>query len=72
MFYSSKDPEQLQSVVNEELRKVLKFCAANMLSINFKKTVNYTIITSPKKKTNISITVCSIEQKAQIKYLGVY
>ena len=56
---------------NEELGKVLKFCAANMLSINFKKT-NYMIITSPTKKTNIRITVCNIEQKSQIKYLGVF
>ena len=71
MFYSSRDPEQLQSVINEELGKVLKFCAANMLSINFKKT-NYMIITSPKKKTSIRITVCNIEQKSQIKYLGVF
>ena len=63
MFYSSKNSEELQSVVNEELGKVLKFCAANMLSTNFKKT-NYMIITSPKKKTNIKITVCSIEQKS--------
>ena len=55
MFYSSKDPEQLQSVINEELGKVLKFCAENMLSIKFKNT-NYMIITSPKKKTNIRIT----------------
>ena len=57
MFYSLKDPEQLQSVINEELAKVLKFCAANILSINFKNT-NYMIITSPKKKTNIRITAC--------------
>ena len=71
MFYSSKDPEQLQSVINEELGKVLKFCAANILSINFKNT-NYMIITSPKKKTNIRITACNIEQKSQIKYLGVF
>ena len=42
-----------------------------MLSINFKKT-NYMIIASPKKKTNISITTCCIEQKSQIKYLGVF
>ena len=42
-----------------------------MLSINFKKT-NYMIISSPKKKTNIRITVCSIEQKSEIKYLGVF
>ena len=71
MFYSSKDPEQVQSVVNEELGKVLKFCAANMLSINFMEK-NYIIITSPKKKTNIRITLCSIEQTSQIKYLGVF
>ena len=71
MFYSSKDPEQLQSVINEELGKVLKFCAANMLSINFKNT-NYMITTSPKKKTNIRITACNIEQKSQINYLGVF
>ena len=42
-----------------------------MPSINFKKT-NYMIITSPKKKTNIRITACNIEQKSQIKYLGVF
>ena len=40
-----------------------------MLSISFKKT-NYMLITSPEKKTNISITVCSIEQKSQIKYFA--
>ena len=70
MFYSSKDPEQLQSVINEEPGKVLKFCAANMLSINFKNT-NYMIITSPNKKTSIRITACNTEQKSQIKYLDV-
>ena len=70
MFYSIRDPEQLQSFINEKLGKVLKFCAANMLSINFKK--NYMIITSPKKKTNIRITVCNTEQKSQMKYLGVF
>ena len=69
-FYSSKDPEQLQSVINEEPGKVLKFCAANMLSINFKNT-NYMIITSPNKKTSIRITACNTEQKSQIKYLDV-
>ena len=30
------------------------------------------IITSPKEKTNIRITACNIEQKSQIKYLGVF
>ena len=70
IFCSSNDSNELQKVINEELGNVLKYCVANMLSINFKKT-NYMIIASPKKKTNISITTCCIEQKSQIKYLGV-
>jgi len=57
MFYSTRDSEYLQSIINEELGKVLKICAANMLSINFKKT-NYMIITSPRKK--------------MMKYLGLF
>ena len=56
-----------QLSIKNLLGKVLKFCAANILAINVKKT-NYMIITSPKKKTNIRITVC---KKSQIKYLGV-
>ena len=39
MFYSSKDPEQLQSVINEELGKVLKFCAANMLPLTSRRLI---------------------------------
>ena len=68
IFYSSNE---LQRVINEELYNVLKYGGANMLSTSFKKT-NYMIIDSPKKKTNISITTCHIEQKSQINYLGVF
>ena len=71
MFYSSKDPEQLQSVINEELGKVLKFCAANMLSINFRKT-NYIIITSPKKETNIRILQLAIWSKSRRLNIWVF
>ena len=56
-----------QLSIKNLLGKVLKFFAANMLPINLKKT-NYMIITSPKKKTSIRITVC---KKSQIKYLSV-
>ena len=70
MFYSTRDPEQLQSIINEELGKVL-ICAANMLSINFKKT-NYMIITSPKKKTNIRITVCNRAKVPDQTLRGLY
>ena len=33
IFHSSKDPEQLQSVINEELGKVLKFCACSKYAV---------------------------------------
>ena len=71
IFYSSNNLEQLQTVINEEPELVLKYCAANKLSIDFKKT-NFMIITTPKKKVNIRITACNIEQKSLIKYLGVF
>ena len=71
IFYSSKDPEQLQRVINEELENVLKYCKANKLSINFKKT-HYMLITSPRKKVDVQVSACDIEQKSQIKYLSVF
>ena len=61
IFYSSNNPEELERVVNEELSNVLKYCAANKLSINFKKT-NYMLITTSRKKNNIRITTCNIER----------
>ena len=42
-----------------------------MLSINFKKT-HYMLITSPRKKVDVWVSACDIEQKTQIKYLGVF
>jgi len=71
IFYSSRKLSDLEYVVNEELLNVIKYCAVNKLSINFKKT-NYMLVTSPKKNLNISITSCDIEYKTQIKYLGVF
>ena len=71
IFYSSKDLNELETVVNNELVYVLEYCAVNKLSINFKKT-NYMLITSPRKNPSISITTCDIECTKQIKYLGVF
>ena len=59
IFYSSKDPEQLQRAINEELANVLKYCTANKLSINFKKT-HYMLITSPRKKVDVQVSACDI------------
>ena len=49
ILYSSSSAQDLETVMNQELTKVLEYCAANKLSINFKKT-NYMLITSPRKK----------------------
>ena len=48
MFFSSNSPNELESVVNNELELVLKYCAINKLSVNFKKT-NYMLISSTRK-----------------------
>ena len=40
MFYTSNNLRNLESVMNEELKLVVKYCATNKLSINLSKT-NY-------------------------------
>ena len=71
IFYSSSSAQDLETVMNQELTKVLEYCAANKFSINFKNT-KYIFITSPRKKPNISITACNIQRKEYIKCVGVY
>ena len=71
MFYASINPKELEVVINEGLGNVINYCAVYKLSINFEKT-NYMLITSPMNKAHIYITICNIEQKTHIKYLGVY
>ena len=71
IFYSTKDPKELELTINTELSNVINYCNANKLSINFKKT-NYMIIASPRKNVDITITACNIERKNTIKYLGIY
>ena len=41
IFYSSGSARDLETVVNQELTKILEYCAANKLSINFKKNKLY-------------------------------
>ena len=55
--------------MNTEFQVILRYCAVNKVSINFKKT-NYLLITSSRKKVLINIT--GVEHKNYIKYLGVY
>ena len=71
IFYASKILDEIESVMNEEFKNVLKYCNAYKLSINMKKT-NFMIISSPNKVLSKNIRLLNIEQKKCIKYLGIY
>ena len=51
IFFTGSNPNELVFTMNEEIKLVLKYCAINKLSVNFKKT-NYMVITSSKKNSN--------------------
>ena len=69
MLYTSNHLHNLESVMNEELKSEVKYCAINKLSINFSRT-NYILVSS--SRLSGSINVNNIKIKSQIKYLGVY
>ena len=70
VFYSCKNINELEIVMNEEVQALLKYCAINKLSVNFKKT-SFIIFRSPKRK-HIKIHLKNITQESYVKYLGVY
>ena len=49
VFYSCKNINEPETVMNEEVQALLKYCAINKLSVNFKKT-SFIIFRSPKHK----------------------
>lgn len=69
MFFSSNSLNDLESVVSNEFELVLKYCATNKLSVNFKKT-NFMLISATRNTVHININ--NIEHKPFVKYLGVY
>ena len=69
IFFACDNLKELESIMNDELKLVLKYCVINKLSVNFKKT-NYMLISSSRKKAQINIH--NIERKSYIKYLGIY
>ena len=79
IFASSPNAAQLETLINQELKKVKEWCDINRLSINFKK-INYMFIKSTKKKMANSFKVkmpnkdgseYTLEKTNYIKYLGV-
>ena len=69
MFFTSDNLLHLESIMNEELNSVYKYCNINKLSINFAKTT-YMVISSTRLRSYIHIP--NIAHKTQIKYLGFY
>ena len=69
IFFTGSNPNEVEFTMNEEIKLVLKYCAVNKLSVNFKKT-NYMLISSSKKKIHLNIH--NIDRKSYIKYLGIY
>ena len=49
VFYSCKNVNELETVMNDEIQALLKYCTINKLSVNFKKT-NFIVFWSPKRK----------------------
>ena len=47
IFYTSDDVNDIESVMNCEMTRVLNYYAINKLSVNMKKT-NFMLITSPR------------------------
>ena len=69
IFFTGTNPKKGAFTMNEKIRLVLKHCAINKLSVNFKKT-NYMLVTSSKKQVHLNIN--NIERKSYIEYLGIY
>lgn len=70
IFYTSDDINDIESVMNCEMTRVLNYHAINKLSVNMKKTY-FMLINSPRKKVT-HINILNFEKKTWIKYLGVY
>ena len=51
-FYTSNNLHNLESVMNEEFKSVVKYCAINKLSINFSKT-NFILVSSSRLSGSI-------------------
>ena len=69
MFFTSDNLLHLESIMNEELNSVFKYCNINKIPINFAKTT-YMVISSTRLRSYIHIP--NIAYKTQIMYLGIH
>ena len=74
IYCESESPDQLQSLVNRELKKVKMWLEVNKLSLNIDKT-NFIIFKSPQRSlpetVSIKIGKFPIKRTCYVKFLGV-
>ena len=80
ILYANSNLKSLESVVNEELRKVCEWLNTNKLSLNTSKS-NFVIFHPFQRKPDYNVTLkmydndlkilTSLERKHYVKYLGV-
>lgn len=75
MYYSHKDVDVIQSVLNEELGHLQSWMNANRLSVNSSKTVCMLLGTkfmlSKHDILNLEVNATKLNQVKRFKYLGV-
>ena len=76
LYYSDKDPQVVESVLNDELNKVIKWMDKNKLKLNCTKTVGMLLGTkhmlSKHSNLHLKINDIDINNVESVKYLGVY
>ena len=80
LLYANKNLRSLETVMNDELLKIVDWLTANKLSLNVKKT-NYIIFHPYQKRLNYDVNIkildsrvnkyFILQRKEYIKYLGV-
>ena len=75
LFFSHKNIDTLQKILNDELQNITNSLSTNKLSLNVKKT-HFIIFRSKRKKLNqrvsIKINEQPIEQVKYTKFLGLF
>ena len=75
LYYSDKDPQVVETVLNEELNKVIKWMDKNKLKLNCTKTVGMLLGTRhmliKHSNLNFKINDVNITNVDSVKYLGV-
>jgi hypothetical protein len=74
VFYSDKNLNNLEQIINEELIKLTDWLRANKLSLDISKSKYMLISSSNKLKVNLDIKIgnISLKQSEFVKYLGIY